>query len=286
MTKQGRKTERTFGGVARAVALGALPPLLILLLWLSSTDSTQVPTVGEVWNVLSRPFEEPSLDSRSLAYSTLVSFLRVVLGFALAAVIAIPLGVLVARVRIVRETFSPIIEMGRPICPVAWLPLFIVIFGDLSFGSFLYGDEAWQHDPLDQLAVAMVVVIWWGAFFPIFVNTVHGVKSVKTLFLEVARICGASRFETFRRVILPASLPAIVAGLRIGVGTAWMVIVAAEFYPGTRAGLSYMMTTAEEVGKPQYIFASIIVIGAIGFAINSALRRVEDRVGRWQTRER
>jgi NitT/TauT family transport system permease protein len=286
LTTPDGKRERTFGGVARAVALGSLPPLLILLLWVSSTDSTQVPTMGEVWDVLSRPFDEPRIDSRSLAYSTLVSFLRVLLGFTLAAVTAIPLGILVARVGAVRETFSPIIEMARPICPVAWLPLFIVIFGDLSLGSLAYGDEAWRHDPFDQLAVAMVVVIWWGAFFPIFVNTVHGVKNVKTLFLEVARVCGASRWVTLGRVVLPAALPAIVAGLRIGVGTAWLVIVAAEFYPGTRAGLSYMMTEAESVGKPQYIFASIIVIGAIGFTINALLRGLEDRVSCWQAKER
>jgi NitT/TauT family transport system permease protein len=150
----------------------------------------------------------------------------------------------------------------------------------------LYGDRAWKHDLLDQLGVAMVAVIWWGAFFPIFVNTVHGVRNVKALYLEVGRICGASRLQTFRRIVLPAALPAIVAGLRIGMGTAWMVIVAAEFFPGTRSGLAYMITTADEVGKHRYTFACILVIGLLGILINSALRRLEDRVGRWKAKER
>jgi NitT/TauT family transport system permease protein len=286
LSRKDPTSKRTFRGVARAVLLGSVPPLLLLLLWSSSSDSTVIPTIGEVVNVLSRPLEEPRLDSLSLGYSTLVSLLRVLLGFGLGALTAIPLGVLVGRVRVVRETFSPIIEMARPICPVAWLPLLIIIFGSTSVGTIAYGEEAWQHDLLDQLGLAMVAVIWWGAFFPIFVNTVHGVKHVKTLFLEVGKTCGASRAQSFLRIVLPAAMPAIVAGLRIGMGTAWMVIVAAEFFPGTRSGLAYMITTADEVGKHQYTFACIFVIGLLGILINSILRRVEDRVGRWQSRER
>ena len=122
-------SRRTVGGVARSVALGAVPPLLLVLLWHFSAESTVIPTIGEVADTLSRPFEEPALDSRSLGYSTLVSLLRVLIGFGLAALTAVPLGVLVGRVRVFREVFSPIIEMGRPICPVVWLPLLIVIFG-------------------------------------------------------------------------------------------------------------------------------------------------------------
>jgi len=203
-----------------------------------------------------------------------------------AMLLAVPLGLLVGRFRTCREIFSPIFEMGRPICPVAWLPVLILLLGDASAATMLYGEDAWKHSLLSEVPWAMVVVIWWGAFFPIFVNTVHGVTHVKALYIEVARTNGATPFQIFRHVILPGAMPAIVAGLRIGVGVAWMVIVAAEFYPGTSAGLAYMITTADDVAKFQYVFACIIVIGVLGLLTNVGLRRLEARVGRWQARDR
>jgi len=252
----------------------------------SLRENTLVPTIGEVFAVLAHPFEEPRLDSLSLAHGVAVSVLRVVVGFLTAFVVAVPLGFAVGRSRICREILSPTIEMIRPVCPVAWLPILILIFGDASAATLLYGDEAWRHGLLAQIPWAMVVVIWLGAFFPIFVNTVHGVVNVKSLFVEVALTNGASRYQVFRHIILPAAMPAIMTGVRIGMGIAWMVIVAAEFYPGTRAGLAYMITTADEVGKFQYVFACILVIGVLGLFTNLLLRRASERVGRWKARER
>ncbi len=274
--------------VVRALLLGSLLPLLVLGFWhlASLRENTLVPTIGEVFAVLAHPFEEPRLDSLSLAHGVAVSVLRVVVGFLTAFVVAVPLGFAVGRSRICREILSPTIEMIRPVCPVAWLPILILIFGDASAATLLYGDEAWRHGLLAQIPWAMVVVIWLGAFFPIFVNTVHGVVNVKSLFVEVALTNGASRYQVFRHIILPAAMPAIMTGVRIGMGIAWMVIVAAEFYPGTRAGLAYMITTADEVGKFQYVFACILVIGVLGLFTNLLLRRASERVGRWKARER
>lgn len=284
----GDGTRREKGATARTLILGSLLPLLVLLVWYlaSLREATLVPRVGEVVDVLVHPFAEPRLDSRSLGHGALVSLVRVLAGFLAALVTAVPLGLAVGRSLLFRSLFSPLVEMARPICPVAWLPILILIFGDGSAASLIYGDEAWKHGLLAQVPWAMVVVIWWGAFFPIFVNTVHGVTHVKTLFVEVARTCGANSSQIFRRIILPAALPAILAGMRIGMGIAWMVIVAAEFYPGTRGGLAYMITTADEVGKFEYVFACILVIGVLGLLTNVGLKRIEDRVGRWQARER
>jgi NitT/TauT family transport system permease protein len=280
--------DRRWKGVVRALLLGALLPLSILLLWhlASLRENTLVPSIGEVVRVLLHPLEEPRLDSRPLAHSVLVSALRVLAGFSAAVLFAVPVGIAVGRSKLCREIVSPLVEMTRPVCPVAWLPLLILVFGNASAASFLYGEDAWRHDILAQVPWAMVVVIWWGAFFPIFINTVHGVMHVRTLFIEVARTNGASEAQIFRHIVLPASLPAIVAGLRIGMGTAWMVIVAAEFYPGTRSGLAYMITTADEVGRFEYVFACILMIGLLGLLTNAALQRLENRIGRWQARER
>jgi len=283
------REKRTTGRLIRAVVLGALPPLVVLLLWhqASLTSRGTIPKVGEVIEVLASPFEEPArLDSYSLAHSALISLLRVLTGFGLAALTAVPLGILTGRARVFREIFSPTIELVRPICPVAWLPVLIILFGLSSLGTWIYGDQAWRHDLLGHLGIAMIAITWYGAFFPIFLNTVHGVTQVKTLFVEVAETNGADRAQVFRHVVLPAAMPAIVAGLRIGMGTSWMVIVAAEFFPGTKSGVGYMITTAHEVSEYQYAFASIAVIGVMGITINAILGRIERHVGRWQARER
>jgi NitT/TauT family transport system permease protein len=279
---------RRIGGAARSVLLGALLPLLVLLLWhLASRGSTTIPAIPAVVDVLVHPFRDPpTLDSRSLGESVLVSLVRVLVGFGAAALVAVPLGILVGRIRWVRQVFQPILETMRPICPVAWIPVAIVVIGFTSLGSVLYGKDAWKHGLLDEIQLAMVAVIAWGAFFPVFVNTAHGVTHIRSLLVEVAVVNGASRRQVFRHVILPAALPAIVAGLRIGMGTAWMVIVAAEFFPGTSAGVGYMITESHEVTEYQYCFASIIAIGLLGLLLNALLSRLEKRVGRWQTRER
>lgn len=280
---------KTKGRLARAIVLGALPPLVVLLLWHLASLSSHgtIPRISEVMDVLAHPFAEPpNLDSYSLAHSALISLLRVLCGFGLATITAVPLGILVGRVRLIREIFAPSIEAVRPICPVAWLPVLIIMFGLSSIGTLIWGDDAWRHDLAGHLGIAMIAITWYGAFFPIFVNTVHGVTNVKTLFVEVARTNGASEAQIFRHVVLPAAMPAIVAGLRIGMGTAWMVIVAAEFFPGTKSGVGYMITTAHEVSEYQYAFASIAVIGAMGILINALLGHIEGRVGRWQAKER
>ncbi len=286
MKESGTKKAMT---ALRKLVLGSILPVAVMLLWYHGTrnQGTVVPSIGSVLDVLMHPFRPPpNLDSLPLATSTLVSLLRVFCGFIIAVITAVPLGFLVGRVRLAREFFTPIIEMARPICPVAWLPLAIVLFGFTSLGTFLFGRDSWKHGIFDQLQVAMVAVIWWGAFFPIFVNTVHGVMNVRRLFVEVALTNGATRLQVARHVILPAALPSIISGIRIGMGTAWMVIVAAEFFPGTRAGLGYLITTSHQVAEYEYAFASIIVIGVVGIAMNAVLFKTEETVARWKTRER
>lgn len=275
-------------GAARRVVLGALPPALLLLLWhlAARGEGAVLPGIGAVAEVLAHPFREPpNLDSLALADSALISLLRVGLGFGVALITAIPLAVIVGRNRTARDLFLPIIEFGRPISPVAWMPLAIILLGFSSLGSVLYGRDAWRHDLLDQLQLAIVVVIWWGAFFPIFLNTLHGVAHVRRLYIEVALANGATRWQTLCRVILPAALPSTMVGIRLGMGRALMIIVAAEFFPGTRAGLGYFITSSHQVAQYEYAFASILVIGAIGLVVNLGLFALENRVSRWQTRD-
>ena len=284
-----RTAHGRIGRIARKLLLGAIPPLSLLLLWYLGArgEGTVIPPVGRVADVLAHPFRTPpNLDSLPLAQSACISLLRVVLGFGAALILAVPLGVLVGRNRTARELFGPFLELTRPVSPVAWMPLAIILLGFSSLGTVLYGREAWRHGILDQLQLAIVAVIAWGAFFPIFLNTAHGVTHVRALYVEAARTCGASGCRLLRHVILPAALPSMMVGVRLGMGRALMVIVAAEFFPGTRAGLGYLITTSHQVAEYEYAFASIVVIGVIGLVVNTLLERIERHVGRWQVRER
>ncbi len=266
----------------------ALPGAVVLLWAIASrSGGTVVPTPGEVWDVLIHPLRRPPyLDSPSLAVCALISLARVLAGYTLAALTAIPLGLLAGRVRAIRRIVMPTVEFVRPICPIAWLPLAIILFGFSSLGSAIWGASAWRHEFLGQIQFAMVAIIWWGGFFPILLASVHGVEQVRGLYLEAAMMLGASRRQLFRHVILPSALPSIFTGLRVGLGIAWMVIVAAEIFPGARAGLGYMITAAHQVAQYEYAFACIVIIGALGLGMNMLLGAISDRVGFWSARER
>jgi NitT/TauT family transport system permease protein len=275
--------------LARQILLGAIPPLLLLLMWhlAASGEGVVIPSIGQVADVLAHPFREPpNLDSLPLLDSLWISVLRVVLGFGLALVTAVPLGVWIARSRIARDLFVPTVELGRPISPVAWMPVAIILLGFTSLGSVLYGTSAWKHPWLDQLQLAIIAIIWWAAFFPILLNTMHGVSAVRQLHVEVAQANGAGRWQILRHVILPSALPTMMVGIRLGMGRALMVIVAAEFFPGTRAGLGYLITTSHQVAQYEYAFASIVVIAIVGLIVNLALYAIEQKTSHWQAKER
>ena len=270
------------------VALGLVVPVGILACWqIAAVGSPIVPSIPSVLDVLAHPFASPpDLDTTSLAHGAAVSVLRVVLGFALAAGTGIGLGILVGLNRTMRGLFSPTLSVFMAISPIAWLPVAILIFGLASPASMLFGERAWQYDTLEKLRFAVVGVIWYGAFFPIAVNTAAGVSGVRDAHVEAVRIFGASRGQVLFKAILPGSMPAIVTGLRVGAGVAWRVIIAAEFFPGTRTGLGYIISTAHEVGEYRYAFAAILVIAAIGLALDGAMLLLARYVGRWQQKER
>jgi NitT/TauT family transport system permease protein len=132
----------------------------------------------------------------------------------------------------------------------------------------------------------MLLIIWYGAFFPIYLAAVHGVRSVRASHLETLSLLGAGRLQELRWLLLPHELPAIASGMRIALGVTWLVIIAAELFPGTRSGLGYLLCTACKTSEYEYTFAAMILIGAIGLATNGALRRFERAVGHWQAAER
>ncbi len=269
--------------------LGSLLPLTVLVLWhlCSAHETTVIPTIKEVFDVIIHPFQNPPhLDSKPLFQTVYISVLRVAIGFFAATITAVPLGLLIGRSKIADKLISPSIEMLRPICPIAWIPLAIIFFGFSSFGTAIWGQQSWQHDTLDQLKFAMVFVIWWGAFFPILLNSIAGSRGVKKLYIDSAKVLGVSGSKMFFFVIFPASLPRILIGLRVGMGIAWMVIVAAEFFPGTNTGLGYMIATSHQVSAYEYTFAAIICIGGLGLLMNKGMEFISAKINKWESLER
>jgi ABC-type nitrate/sulfonate/bicarbonate transport system permease component len=198
-----------------------------------------------------------------LPYHVLYSLCRVAFGFACAALLGIPLGLLMGGSPRLRRLINPVIELVRPIPPLAWIPIAILWFG------------------IGMKSAAFIIFL--GAFFPILLNTVSGVVSINPIYFEVARTLNAKRKDIFFKVLLPGSVPSIFVGMRIGVGIGWMTLVAAEFTGvKTGYGLGYMIMTARDIQRPDEILAGMLIIGLIGVLINAALRAYESRIVQWQ----
>lgn len=242
-----------------------------------------MPKVEAVVHRLIHPFSD-LLDTGSYVCHIIVSASRVVLGFLIAAVIGIPLGLLVGRYLLFHKLFSPIIEVLRPLCPIAWIPFAMAIFKTYTIAEvfgFRYTTTIFGH-----IQLGMLFVIFYGGFFPIFLNTVHGVKSVKNIFLESALLLGSDQRKLFKKVILPASMPAILTGLRVGLGISWMVIIAAEMLPGSDAGIGYLIMFSYELAEMDILIASMILIGAVGALLSYIVKFISDRTSIWQAKER
>ncbi len=189
------------------------------------------------------------------------SLLRVLLGFAVAAVIAIPLGVAMGWSSEISLVVDPIIEIIRPIPPIAWIGLALLWFG-LGLNSAIF-------------------LVFIGAFFPILLNTVAGVRNVDKKLIEVAYTFGANDWNVLRKVVLPAASPTIYTGLRVGMGIGWMCVVAAEMI-AVKYGLGNLILEASNFLQTDRVMVGMITIGLLGLAINYIFQVIGDRIFKWQ----
>ena len=187
---------------------------------------------------------------------------RVGIGFSLAAVLGIPIGLTLGWYPAAAQVVNPVIQMLRPISPIAWIPLAIVWFG--------VGDAA------------AIYLIFLGAFFPIVVASMNGVRNVPSMFRRAGRNFGLKPAQLLAKVVFPAALPQIIVGLRIALGIAWLVVVAAEMI-AVDSGLGYLVIDARNSGKRyDLVVAAMLMIGVIGLALDAGFRRLETvRSVRW-----
>jgi NitT/TauT family transport system permease protein len=191
-----------------------------------------------------------------------ISVTRVAIGFSVAAAVAVPLGLSMGAWPVWGRQVRVIVEILRPIPPFAWIP-----FGLLWFGV---GNEQ------------SIFVIFIASLFPILLNTVAGVEMVEPVLKRSALSLGADRFRLFAHVILPRAFPQIMVGLRIGLGFAWMVLVASELI-GSISGLGYLILDSRNLGLPSLAFMGMFVIGIVGYLLDVLLRRAEKILLPWQS---
>lgn len=261
-------------------------PLLLLVIWSITANTLNkpylLPTPKDTFSLFLHPGAN-LLAQGSLWKNTLVSLLRIAVGFGLAVIIAIPLGALIGGVAPLRRFCEPIIEILRPICPIAWIPFAIAVFKITTLPQF-FGFN-YTGTILDQLQIGMIFVIFWGAFFPILINTLDGVLGVRRNYIKLAGMLGAGKLQLLTKVALPAASPMILTGLRQGIGLCWFVIIAAEMLPGSDSGIGYLLTYAADQSAMDIVVASIIIIGVIGASFNFLMVFASRKFLSWQGKE-
>ena len=181
------------------------------------------------------------------------SFFRVACGFTLAVILGATLGMAMARKRLMHEVFDPLVELLRPISAIALFPLAILWFG--------IGDAS------------KIFLIALSASFPVILNTYAGARAIDSNLVRAARSLGATEFEIFKGIVLPASLPHVFTGVRLAWGISLIVIIAAEMI-GATVGIGYMILEAQQTFRTERVLAGIFAIGVIGFATDLGFRRV------------
>jgi len=209
----------------------------------------------EIEGVLSDPFYIENQDDKGIFWQVLASLQRVFAGFVLAILVGVPVGLIVGMSKSFQYAFDPFIQIFKPVSPLAWLPLLLFVFQDINTTA---------------ISTIFVTSIW-----PIIINTALGVKSVNQDYLNVAKVLQFSPIEKITKIILPVAVPYIFTGMRLSLGIAWLVIVAAEMLTG---GIGIGFWIWDEYNNLSYhnIIIGIIIVGIIGFILDVIMGKIAD----------
>ena len=252
---------------ARAVWMAVLPPLLgvalLIGIWaLLTAGSTSFPSPRATFDAAVKLFADPFYrngpNDQGIGWNVLFSLQRVGLGFGLAAAIGIPLGFAIGRVEFFARMVSPLISLLKPVSPLAWLPIGLLVF--------------------KAAHPAAIWTIFICSIWPMVINTAVGVQRVPQDYLNVARVLNLSEWKVITRILLPAVLPYMLTGVRLSVGTAWLVIVAAEMLTGG-VGIGFWVWDEWNNLNVQHIIVAIFVIGAVGLLLEQTLMWIARRYG-------
>ena len=234
---------RLAGQSAAVQQTGAIPP------------PTAVAARG--WELLVNAFDRSNPNNLGIAWHLLQSLGRVLLGFALALIVAVPLGFALGLFPAVYQALNPFIQVLRPISPLAWMPLALYIFRDSG--------------------ISAIFIIFICALWPMLINTAVGAANVRQEWVNVSRVFGLDAFQHVTRIIFPASVPMIMTGVRISVGIAWFVIVAAEMV-GAQSGIGYFIWNEWNNLQLSSMIVAIVLIGLIGLGLDVGLAWIGARL--------
>nr|WP_263754733.1 nitrate ABC transporter permease [Kosakonia cowanii] len=247
--------------VITAAIPGLLGAVVLIALWqVAALNSKGFPTPLQTWEAAKTLFAEPFYidgpNDMGIGWNVLASLERVALGFGLAALVGIPVGFLIGRFRFIARMFGPLIALLRPVSPLAWLPIGLLLFQ--------------RAEPASTWTI-FICSIW-----PMILNTAEGVMRIPQDYLNVARVLKLSEFTVMRKILFPAVLPHILTGVRLSIGIAWLVIVAAEMLTGG-VGIGFWIWNEWNNLNVQNIIIAILLIGVVGMALEQGLMAIARR---------
>ncbi len=247
------------------LALRVLPPLigiaLLVGIWglltmKSSTFPSPAATLDAAITLFADPFYSKGPNDQGIGWNILFSLQRVAVGFGLAALVGIPLGFMIGRFNVLNHMVSPLVSLLRPVSPLAWLPIGLLVFKSAN--------------------PAAIWTIFICSIWPMIINTAVGVQRVPADYLNVARVLNLSEWNIMRKILFPAVLPYMLTGVRLSVGTAWLVIVAAEMLTGG-VGIGFWVWDEWNNLNVQHILIAIFVIGMVGLLLEGLLVSIAKR---------
>ncbi|MDO9234967.1 MAG: nitrate ABC transporter permease [Aquabacterium sp.] len=255
------KTKIDCGGMALQMLAPLAGIALLIAIWaLLTFKSTTFPTPLATWTeavkLFSDPFYNNGPNDQGIGWNILFSLKRVAIGFGLAAMVGIPMGFLIGRSTIVASMLNPIISLLRPVSPLAWLPIGLMVFK--------------SADP------AAIWTIFICSIWPMIINTAVGVQRVPEDYLNVAKVLNLSEWKIVTKILLPSVLPYMLTGVRLSVGTAWLVIVAAEMLTGG-VGIGFWVWDEWNNLNVTHILIAIFVIGIVGLLLENLLIAIANR---------
>lgn len=249
----------------RALALRFIAPIagfaMFVLLWqIIAQSGGQIPTPAKVWEaaikIFSDPFYSKGPNDQGIGWNILASLQRVGIGFGFAALVGIPLGFMVGRFRFLDDMTSPIISLLRPVSPLAWLPIGLLVFKAAN--------------------PAAIWTIFICSIWPMIINTAVGVRQIPQDYMNVAKVLNLSEWKVFTKILFPAVLPFVLTGVRLSIGVAWLVIVAAEMLTGG-VGIGFWVWDEWNNLNVAHIIIAIFTIGIVGLLLEMGMVAIARR---------
>ena len=262
-------------------------PVLLIIVW------TLLSKIIDNKSILPSPYKVinnfiHSMDNfiglGSLPKNVAHSLFRVVLGYGLGLLVAVPLGLFMGYFKVINKLFENFINLFKPVPPLAWQPLVLGWFGVTSLATVARLGYGESYVFWDNFKMSMIFLIALGSFFPIVNNVIFGVNNVRSTLIESAMVLGAGKKDIFFKILLPGAAPTILNGMRLGLATAWGCLVGAEMLPGSVSGVGYLITHAYELARIDLVITGMICIGVVGALLDGIFKVISRKYFSWESK--